>query len=65
VKFVAIDGEFDQHDKKNVLVKISIVDDQGQILVDTLVNPRVSIDYSCEQIHGIKKEWLSDAPSVD
>ena len=55
---MAIDGEFDQHDKRNVLVKITLVDDCGRILLDTLVDPQVTIDYSCERIHGIKKEWL-------
>lgn len=63
--FVAIDGEFDQHDKRNVLSKVTLVDDEGKILLDTLVNPGVSIDYSCIKIHGIHKEWLDDAPSVD
>jgi RNA exonuclease 4 len=29
------------------------------------VNPGVSIDYSCIKIHGIHKEWLDDAPSVE
>ena len=63
--FVAIDGEFDQHDKRNVLSKISVVDHEGCILLDTLVNPGVSIDYSCQRIHGIDKEWLLDAPSIE
>ena len=62
---MAIDGEFDQHDKKSVLSKITLVDDQGLILLDTLVNPGVNIDYSCIKIHGINKDWLCDAPSVE
>lgn len=42
-----------------------MVDDQGLVLLDTLVNPGVPIDYSCIAIHGINKEWLTDAPSVE
>ena len=58
MKVVAIDGEFDQSDGKNILTKITIVDEEGLILLDTLVNPGTKITYSCERIHGIKKEWL-------
>ncbi len=41
-----------------------MIDDEGKILLDTLVNPGVPIDYSCIKIHGIHKEWLQDAPSL-
>jgi len=39
VNVVAIDGEFDQSNGVNVLSKITIVDEEGLILLDTLVNP--------------------------
>ncbi len=65
MRVVAIDGEFDQTDGKNVLTKVTLVDEEGLILLDTIVNPGTPITYSCERIHGIKKEWLSDAPSVE
>lgn len=64
-QFVAIDGEFDQNEKRNVLSKITLVDQEGKILLDTLVNAGVPIDYSCKRIHGIDKEWLHDAPKVE
>ena len=64
-RYIAIDGEFDQADKRNVLCKLSLVDDEGRILLDTLVNPGVPIDYSCVKIHGVRSEWLADAPSVE
>jgi len=55
VKYVAIDGEFDQGgvDRKNVLVKITLVDEEGLILLDTLVKPNDDISYSCVRIHKI------------
>lgn len=65
MKYVAIDGEFDQTDGKNVLTKVTLVDEEGLILLDTLVNPGTPITYSCVKIHGIKREWLCDAPSVE
>jgi DNA polymerase III epsilon subunit-like protein len=48
----------------NVLVKITVVDDDGKLILDTLVNPGVPITQSCYQIHGIRPEWLNDAPQV-
>lgn len=48
----------------NVLVKITVVDDAGRLILDTLVNPGVPITQSCFQIHGIRPEWLVDAPLV-
>lgn len=37
--FVAMDCEMDQVNDSNVVVKVSIVDESGRILLDTLVNP--------------------------
>ena len=65
MKVVAIDGEFDQAEKVNVLSKITLVDEEGLILLDTLVNSGREITYSCENIHGIKKEWLQNAPTLE
>ena len=48
-----------------MLSKITLVDEEGLILLDTLVNPGSEITYSCERIHGIKKQWLQDAPRVE
>lgn len=64
MKFVAIDGEFEQADGKNVLAKVTLVDEEGLILLDTLVDPGTRITYSCEKIHGINSSWLSGAPSI-
>jgi DNA polymerase III epsilon subunit-like protein len=62
--FVAIDCEMDQSHGKNYICKISIVDEDGQILFDTLVNPEVEITYSLYRIHGIRSEWLNNAPTL-
>jgi DNA polymerase III epsilon subunit-like protein len=62
--FVAVDCEMDRSLDSNVLVKITVVDDAGRLILDTLVNPGVPITQSCFQIHGIRPEWLVDAPLV-
>jgi DNA polymerase III epsilon subunit-like protein len=41
------------------------VDDAGRLILDTLVDPDVEITYSCVRIHGIEKDWLKGAPSVE
>ena len=58
----------------NIPNKVSIINEDGEIVLDTLVRPYVNgIDYqdvnlivghgSVQQIHGVKPEWLSDAPT--
>lgn len=47
-----------------VPIKITLVDEAGLILLDTLINPCTIITHSCEQIHGIKPAWLLDAPNL-
>lgn len=54
----------DQCDNKSVVCKVSVVDDQGGILLDTLVNPEEPITRSLACIHGVRKEWLDDAPKL-
>ena len=61
---MAIDCEMDQCDNKSVVCKVSAVDEQGGILLDTLVNPEEPITRSLACIHGVKKEWLEDAPRL-
>ena len=57
-------------------VKVTVVNEEGLIVLDTLIRPMIDgIDESTpihtiqnyksqEAIHGIKKKWLNDAPSM-
>ena len=59
----------------NIPCKVSIINEKGEIVLDTLIQPCVAgVNYpnvgddlegykSLESIHGIKPEWLRDAPS--
>ena len=49
---------------RNVPCKISVVDEKGAIILDTLVNPEVPVDQSNARIHGIRRRWLTDAPTA-
>lgn len=62
--FVGLDCEMDQGEDQQLICKVSIVaEEDGSILLDTLVKPETEIVRSHSRIHGINKEWLTDAPS--
>ena len=50
-----------QHDK---LVEVAIVDEDGAIILDTLVNPERPIGFAT-QIHGISNEMVASAPTLE
>ena len=62
--FVALDCEMDQSNSTSAVCKVSLVDESGQILVDTLVNSEMQVTRSMSRIHGIRQEWLKDAPTI-
>ena len=59
----------------NIPCKVSIINEEGVVVLDTLIRPCVDgADYSdvsevpgghrsMENIHGIKSQWLSDTPT--
>lgn len=60
----------------NVVVKVSLVNENGHIVLDTLVRPDVEGQEekkvediegyrSMWPIHGIRKSWLEDAPTFE
>lgn len=63
--FVAVDCEMEQSDRKQYICKVTLVDEKGCILLDTLVNPEVPITYSLYAIHGIRSAWLQTAPTLN
>lgn len=55
----------DQADSHSAPIKVTLVDENGSLVLDTLIRPNVTITRSMFCIHGIKKVWLEDAPSID
>jgi DNA polymerase-3 subunit epsilon len=49
------------HDK---LVELAIINEAGDVVLDTLVNPERPIGYAT-QIHGISDEMVSTAPTME
>lgn len=47
------------------LVEVSIVDDEGNVLLSTLVNPGRKIPASARDIHGITDEMVAGAPRAE
>ena len=53
--YCAIDCEMDKSKENSVVIKVSLVNEYGQIIIDTLVNPEQEITESLAEIHGIKQ----------
>jgi DNA polymerase III epsilon subunit-like protein len=45
------------------IVEISVIDYDGSVLLDTLVNPVHSIPWDVTRVHGITDEMVGEAPS--
>ena len=51
--------------KNDRIVEIAIIDDVGEILLNTLVNPLQLIPDHARRIHGITNDDVKDAPTYD
>jgi DNA polymerase-3 subunit epsilon len=47
------------------VIEIGIIDDQANVLFDSLVRPRGKIDPAAGRVHGITAEMLESAPTWD
>ena len=47
------------------IVEISIIDDKGNVLIDTLVNPERKIPYGAESVHGINNDMVASSPILE
>ena len=47
------------------IVEISIIDDEGRVLIDTLVNPERSIPYGAKSVHGINDLMVASSPILE
>lgn len=62
--FVVLDTETTGLDEAAQIVSIAIIDHTGQVLLDTLVRPTISIPDDVVAIHGITDEMVVDAPTM-
>ena len=58
---VYLDTETTGLENSDEIIEISIVDDEGQILFESLVKPSQPIPYSATRIHGITNEEVENA----
>jgi DNA polymerase III subunit epsilon len=60
-EFIVIDSETTGLESEDRMVSIGITDHQGNVLLDTLINPLRPVDATW--IHGITDEMVADAPT--
>ena len=46
------------------IVELAIIDDQGGVLINSLVNPQREIPFAATNIHGITNEMVSGSPTI-
>ena len=57
-----LDTETTGLDASSRIVEIALIDESGNVLLNTLCNPEISIPYQASSIHGIYDEMVKDAP---
>lgn len=46
------------------IVEVAIVDERGQVLIDTLVNPQKPIPWQAQNVHGISDDMVRGMPTL-
>lgn len=62
-EFVVWDTETTGLDDNSAIVSIGIIDQSGNVLLDTLINPCVAIPGDATGIHGVTDEMVAAAPT--
>jgi DNA polymerase-3 subunit epsilon len=60
---VYLDTETTGLDKSDEIVEITIINDSGEVLLNSLVRPSQSIPYAAENIHGITNDMVQKSPA--
>ncbi len=61
---VYLDSETTGLSPSDRMVELAIVDDEGCVLIDTLLNPGKPIPHDAYRIHGISDDMVKDAPTL-
>lgn len=64
-EFVVWDTETTGLEDDSAIVSIGIVDHTGNVLLDTLINPRVEIPEDATAIHGVTDDMVANAPTFE
>jgi DNA polymerase-3 subunit epsilon len=59
---VYLDTETTGIDQNSEIVEICVIDNQGDVIFESLIKPTVAIPYDAVRIHGISDAMVGDAP---
>lgn len=54
-----------RHSDSDSIVEIAIVNDDGKVLIDTLIDPEISIPWYSTKIHGITDAMVEGKPTLN
>lgn len=63
-KYIILDTETTGLDSDDKVIEISIIDMEGNVLLNTLVNTDKEISKEASSVHGITQEELKDKPTI-
>lgn len=63
MSYIYCDTETTGVSNKDALVEISLIDEKGNNLFSTLVNPKMPIPFYATRVHGIKDKDVKNAPT--
>ncbi len=63
-RYCIVDTETTGLGKTDIVVEIAIIDLDGNILLNTLVNPKKKIHWAAEKVHGISNSKVQNAPDI-
>ena len=60
---IYLDIETTGQNKNDKIIEVSIIDDNGKTILDTLVNPRMWVPINVTRINGITNDMVKNAPT--
>ena len=61
---IYLDSETTGLSSSDKMVELAIIDDEGHVLINTLLDPQKRISQGAYEVHGISDDMVADAPTL-